>query len=102
MITALYVHICEHKLWKKTTILTFSIVFAIIANAGRLFTIIVLAQLGFSKFAVGIYHDWSTYLLSFPIALLSMLGFAKLLNINFKVMLTSKRLKEKETVVYDY
>jgi exosortase len=102
MITAVYVHIGERKLWKKMTILSFSIVFAIIANAGRLFTIIVLAQLGFSKFAGGIYHDWSTYLLSFPIALLSMLGFAKLLNIDFKSFLTRKRLKEKDTVVYDY
>jgi exosortase len=102
MITALYVHICERKLWKKITILSFSIVFAIIANAGRLFTIIVLAQLGFAKFAGGIYHDWSTYLLSFPFALLSMLGLAKLLNVNFKALLTGKRLKEKESVVYDY
>lgn len=102
MLTALYVHIFERKLWKKVAILIFSVVFAIIGNAGRIFTIIVLAKLGFPNFAGGIYHDWSTYLLSFPIALLSMLGFAKLLNINFKAMLTSKRLKEKETVVYDY
>jgi exosortase len=102
MITALYVHICERKLWKKATILCFSVLFAIIGNAGRIFTIVLLAQLGFPKFAGGLYHEWSTYLLSFPIALLSMLGFAKLLNTNFKTLVTSKRLKEKDTVVYDY
>ena len=102
MITALYVHIYERKIWKKLTILSFSVLFAIIGNAGRIFTIVLLAQFGFPKFAGGIYHEWSTYLLSFPIALLSMLGFAKLLNINFKARLTSKRLKEKEAVVYDY
>ncbi len=102
MITGIYVHICERKLWKKVTILCFSILFAIIGNAGRIFTIIVLARFGFSKFAGGIYHDWSTYLLSFPIALLSMVGFAKLLNIDFKGWRASKRLKEKEAIVYDY
>jgi len=83
MLTAIYVHIFEKTMWKKIAILVFSIVFAIIGNAGRIFTIIVLARLGFPNFAGGIYHDWSTYLLSFPIALVSMLGFAKLLNILF-------------------
>jgi exosortase len=102
MITALYVHIYERKLWKKATILCFSILFAIIGNAGRIFTIVLLAQFGFPKFAGGLYHEWSTYLLSFPIALLSMLGFAKLLNMNFRELFTSKRLKEKDTAVYDY
>jgi exosortase len=101
MITAIYVHICEPKLWKKITILSFSVLFAIIGNAGRIFTIVILAQLGFPKFAAGMYHDWSSQLLFFPIALLSMLGFAKLLNINFKTLLTNRRPKQKEVVVYD-
>jgi exosortase len=102
MITALYVHIAEGKLWKKATILIFSVLFAIIGNAGRIFTILILAKLGFPRFAGGMYHDWSSQLIFFPIALLSMLGFAKLLNVNFKALLTGKRLKEKEAVVYDY
>src|SRR6202011_578814 len=44
MVTAVYVHICEPKLWKKATILLFSVVFAIIGNAGRIFTIVLLAK----------------------------------------------------------
>jgi exosortase len=101
MITAIYVHLCEPKLWKKATILSFSVLFAIIGNAGRIFTIVIIAQLGFPKFASGVYHDWSSQLLFFPIALLTMLGFAKLLNINFKALRTNRRLKQKEVVVYD-
>jgi exosortase len=102
MITALYVHLCEPKFWKKLTILGFSIVFAIIGNAGRIFTIILLAQLGFPKFAAGIYHDWSSQLIFFPVALLSMLGFSRLLNIDFSSRFGGKRLRAKEAVVYDY
>jgi exosortase len=102
MISAIYVHLTKKQLWKKITILCFSVLFAIIGNAGRIFTIIVLAKLGFPKFAGGIYHDWSSQLIFFPIALLSMLGFAKLLDINFKALITRKRPKQKEAVVYDY
>jgi exosortase len=101
MVTAIYVHVCERKLWKKVTILCFSALFAIIGNAGRIFAIIVLAKLGFPKLAGGLYHDWSDWVF-FPIALLAMYGFAKLLNVNFKALLSRKRPKEKEAVVYDY
>lgn len=101
MLTALYVHVYEKQYWKKVTILMFSVAFAIIGNAGRIFTIIVLAQMGYPGFAGGIYHEWSTYLLSFPIALLSMLGFAKLLNINYKAWFTGKRGKGKEAIADD-
>ncbi len=101
MITAVYVHVFEPKLWKKVTILAFSVMFAIIGNAGRLFTIIVVAKLGFPKFAGGIYHDWSDWLF-FPIAVMSMIGFAKLLKINWRSLPVGKRLKRKEAVAYDY
>ncbi len=82
MVTALYVHISQPTLWKKAIILCFSILFAIIGNAGRIFTIIVLAHFGFPKFAGGMYHDWSSQLIFFPVALLSMFGFAKLLDLH--------------------
>ena len=102
MITAVYVHICEPKFWKKITILLFSVAFAVIGNAGRIFTIIVLAKLGFPKFAGGMYHDWSSQLIFFPIALLSMLGFSKLLNIDYKAWLQRKRAGKEVVASYDY
>ncbi|MBV9009994.1 MAG: exosortase/archaeosortase family protein [Verrucomicrobia bacterium] len=81
MLTALYVHFYQRVWWKKVVILAASVLFAIAGNAGRIFTIIVLARLGFPKFAGGIYHDWSSQLIFFPIALLTMLAFARLLSI---------------------
>ena len=84
MLTAVYVHLCERVFWKKIVILLASVLFAIVGNAGRIFTIILLGQLGFARFAGGIYHDWSSQLLFFPIALLCMLAFSRLLNTDFR------------------
>jgi exosortase len=81
MLTALYVHFSQPILWKKLAVLSASVLFAVIGNAGRIFTIIVIAQLGLPRFAGGVYHDWSSQLIFFPIALLSMLAFGRLLTI---------------------
>ncbi len=102
MITAIYVHIVEKQLWKKATIFVLSIVFAIIGNAGRIFTIIIIAKLGFPEFAGGLYHDYSGFVF-FPIALAVMLLTSKLLNLapsDVKAKATALTAKEKET--YDY
>ena len=90
MLTAIYVHLRETKIWKKIVILLASVLFAIVGNAGRIFTIILLGHFGFPKFAGGIYHDWSSQLLFFPIALLCMLGFSRLLNIDYGRWLGTK------------
>ncbi len=102
MITAIYAHLREPKLWKKMALLAASILFAVVGNAGRVFTIIVLGKLGFPTFAGGVYHDWSSQLIFFPIALACMLGFHKLLNLNYRRIFRRGALKEKEAVVYDY
>src|ERR1700722_7423217 len=82
MLTAIYAHLCEKVIWKKVILLACSIVFAIIANIGRVFTIILIARLGYPKFAGGFYHEYiSGYLISFPFALGSMLLCHKLLNL---------------------
>ena len=85
MLTTIYAHLCERILWKKIVLVICSIGFAIIANIGRVFTIILLARLGYPKFAGGFYHEYiSGYLLSFPFALGAMLVCHKLLNLGFK------------------
>jgi exosortase len=101
MITAVYVHLTQSQLWKKITILIFSVFFAIIGNAVRIFTIVVVARLGHAKFAGGFYHDWSDWIF-FPVAVLSMLAFSKLLNLDFKKFVGPKGPDAKENVVYDY
>lgn len=97
MLTALYVHFYHRALWKKALILGASVIFAVVGNAGRIFTIIVLAQLGFPKFAGGLYHDWSSQLIFFPIALLTMLAFGRLLSFGEKRSSPGARQPEVET-----
>ena len=102
MITAIYVHLVEKQLWKKVTIFGLSFVFAIIGNAGRIFTIIIIAKLGFPGFAGGLYHDYSGFVF-FPIAIGFMLLTSKLLNLRageVKAKAGAPTAKDKEK--YDY
>jgi len=102
MITAVYVHLVEKQLWKKLTIFALSIVFAIIGNAGRIFTIIVIAKLGFPGFAGGLYHEYSGFIF-FPIALAVMVLTSKLLNLKLgQVKASARTLTAEEKVTYDY
>jgi exosortase len=87
MLTAIYVHLMETVLWKKITTFLASFIFAIVGNAGRIFTIIVVARLINVDLAGGKYHHVSGFI-SFPFALLAMIGFSKLLNIDWKQLTT--------------
>lgn len=79
MVAALYVHFTQDKLWKKILIFSAAALFAIIGNAGRIVTIVLVAKFINPDIAAGIYHDYATFIF-FPIALAAMIGFAKLLN----------------------
>jgi len=87
MLTAVYVHLTQDRMWKKIVIFGCSAVFAVIGNIGRIFTVILMARLVNPDIAGGIYHDWSGFIF-FPFALLAMLGLGKLVNINFKELMT--------------
>jgi exosortase len=80
MLAAVYVHLTQDRLWKKIVILTFSIVFAIVGNIGRILTVIIVAKLINPNLAAGIYHHYSGYVF-FPIAFVAMLLFSQLLNL---------------------
>lgn len=82
MITAIYVHLTQDRLWKKVIIFAFSIVFAIVGNIGRIFTVILVAKFVNPKLASGIYHEYSGFLF-FPIALIAMVLFSKLINLHW-------------------
>jgi exosortase len=99
MITAIYVHLTQNKLWKKAVVLAFSIVFAIAGNIGRLFTVILVAKFIDPKLAAGIYHDYSGYIF-FPIALVAMLLFSRL--VNLKVGEAVATARKRDSVTYDY
>jgi len=83
MLSAIYVHLTQNRLWKKIVIVAFSIVFAIAGNIGRIVTVVVVAKLINPQLAAGIYHDYSGYVF-FPIALAAMLLFSWFLNLNSK------------------
>jgi exosortase len=81
MLTAIYVHLTQREMWRKIVILAFSLVFAIAGNIGRIFTVILVAKFISPTLAAGIYHEYSGFVF-FPIALLAMLLFSKLINLN--------------------
>jgi exosortase len=83
MITSIYVHLTQDRVWKKVVVFAFSVVFAIVGNIGRLFSVVLVAKFIDPKLAAGIYHDYSGYFF-FPIALLAMVGFSKLINVNWR------------------
>jgi exosortase len=113
MVTAIYVHLTETKLWKKVVILFCSTGFAIIGNAGRIISIFIVAKLFGSAFAGGAYHELSGYV-SFPIALGAMLLLSRVLDMPIfeavKAVKTGhiepgsriETLTKKDNATYDY
>src|SRR5438876_3924386 len=81
MLSAVYGHLSQNRLWKKLAIFAAALLFAIIGNTGRLVSIIVAARVFGQDLAGGPYHVISGYL-SFPFAIGAMLLFGKLLNMN--------------------
>ena len=82
-LSALYVHFTQRAAWKQWVIFASSIVFALIGNIGRVFSVVVVAKFINEKLAGGLYHDWSGFVF-FPIAVGAMVGFAKLLNLDWR------------------
>lgn len=82
-LSALYVHFTQRETWKQWVIFAGSIVFALIGNVGRVFSVIVVARFINEKLAGGLYHDYSGFIF-FPIAVGAMVGFSKLLNMDWR------------------
>jgi exosortase len=99
MLSAIYGHLSQDRLWKKLAIFAAALLFAIIGNTGRLVSIIVMARVFGQDLAGGPYHVISGYL-SFPFAIAAMLLFGKLLNINPKG--EKGAVTAKESVSHDY
>jgi exosortase len=113
MLAALYVHFTQDKTWKQWTIFFGSIVFALIGNIGRIFTVILFARFIDPKIAGGIYHDYSGFIF-FPVAVGAMVGFSSLLNLDWAKWIQDKTLpppsagpkaeltKPNPSISYDY
>lgn len=82
MLTTVYVYLTQDRMWKKLLIFACSVAFAVIGNIGRIFTVVLVAKYYDPEFASGMYHDYSGYVF-FPIAVMAMLAFSKLINLPF-------------------
>jgi exosortase len=80
MIAAIYANYTQKALWKKAFLFACSLPLALIGNFGRVFTILLLANIGMGKFAAGTWHDWAGMLIFFPIALAGLFVIDRLLN----------------------
>lgn len=94
MLAALYVHFTQKELWKKATIFASSIVFALIGNLMRVFSVILVAKFINPELAGNLYHDYSGFIF-FPIAVIAMVAFSNLLNKDWGAVW--KRLMTPET-----
>lgn len=79
MLSALYVHFTQKRLLNKVLIFGFSLLFALIGNLARIFSVVLVAHYVSEETAGGLYHDYSDYVF-FPIAVAAMVAFSGLLN----------------------
>src|SRR5262249_8377525 len=99
MLSTIYAHYTQDRLWKKLTLLAAALLFAVIGNAGRLVSIFAVGRFFGQDLAGGPYHHISGYL-TFPFAVAAMVLFGQLLNIN--VFKPSRPAPGHEPARYDY
>ena len=100
MLTAVYVHLTQDRLWKKLLIFAASLLFAVVGNIGRIFAVLIVAKFISPKLAGGLVHDYSAFVF-FPIAVLMMTGFSRLVNLPWKDLIKSL-VEPEETPVADF
>jgi exosortase len=94
MLAALYVHFTQRELWKKGLIFGGSLLFALIGNLVRIFTVVLFARFISPDLAAGLYHDYSGFIF-FPIAVGAMVGFSNLLNRDWRSLLRLLTAKDR-------
>jgi exosortase len=85
-LTAVYAYFTQNTLVKKWILFIASIPLAVIGNIARIVTIAFVAEALGPKPALGLYHDYSGYIL-FTAAITAMVVFGSLLNIGLKEIL---------------
>lgn len=80
MITSAWAYVAPLALWKKAVLLLAAVPLAIIGNALRVTSIVIIAHYGDPAWASGTWHDWSGMLLFYPVSLLLLLGVHGLLD----------------------
>ena len=89
-LTAGYAYFTQKTLFKKWILFLACIPLAIASNVARVITVALVAEALGDKVALGLYHDYSTYIV-FSVAVGFMIGIGVLLNTDF--VRVGKRLK---------
>jgi exosortase len=82
-LTAVYAYYTQKTFVKKWLLFLFSIPIAVAGNIGRIISIALVSITAGQQFGTGLHHDWSGYVL-FTVAISLMVGFGKLLNVNYR------------------
>ena len=84
LIAAIYGHLTQDKLWKKVVLLAAALPLAVMANAGRVTTIVLIAEFINAKFASSTWHNWSGFVFFLAFGLTGLLLVSLLINGGFK------------------
>lgn len=82
MLSALYSYFVIRTPMRGLVLFALSIVFAVLGNFARVFSVVLFARFIDPKTATGLYHDYSGFVF-FPVAVLAMVGIGNLLNRNW-------------------
>lgn len=78
LLVATYAYFVMPKTWQKLVLFGASIIFALVGNVGRLFSVVLVSKYWDAGIAGGAYHDNSGFVF-FIVAVLSMVAFGNLL-----------------------
>lgn len=84
LIAAIYGHLTQDRLWKKVFLLVAALPLAVLANAGRVTTIVLIAEFINAKFASSTWHNWSGFVFFLAFGLTGLLLLSVLINGGFK------------------
>jgi exosortase len=87
-LTAVYAYFTQKTFVKKWVLFLASIPIAVMGNIGRIISIALVSVTTGQKFGAGLHHDWSGYVL-FTVSISLMVGFGKLLNLNYREIFSS-------------
>ncbi len=87
-LTAVYAYFTQGNLAKKWVLFLSSIPIAVAGNIGRIISIALVSITAGQQFGTGLHHDWSGYVL-FTVAISLMVGFGKLLNVNYRELFST-------------
>ena len=82
-LSAVYAYHTQKSFVAKWLLFLASIPIAVAGNIGRIISIALVSITAGQQFGTGLHHDWSGYVL-FALAISLMIGFGKLLQINYK------------------